>query len=207
MSDIIITYQMYSRNRALEPATTMWSQAVIKNVKGSFRVCCISNILIQLADQQNIEYVRHHNFVVIRDRFVYIAFPKTGFINVTGVKNCESFQSAVEHFCQMFLVDQDSASESKIDNITATGKASEDGLNLQALYTKIREMSRSSSLTVRFNPHRFPAIYVKSTNLSGTFILFASGSYNILGVKTIQDLELIQSAVCAIIIGGSTEAL
>jgi TATA-box binding protein (TBP) (component of TFIID and TFIIIB) len=124
-----------------------------------------------------------HNFVVYRDRFVYIIFFQSGFVNATKIKNENEIEDAVEHFKKVFRV-QSSIEESIIDNYQGSGsfyrklalKELKVFLNLEI------QSSAKSEMEVSYNPEHFPGLFLK-IGKHGKIIIFSSGKFTIVGCK------------------------
>jgi len=135
----------------------------------------------------------HHNFVVfrgdIKDSFVFIIFPKSGFVNVTKLKGFEDISESVKFFCDLFHISRHSITSGiVIDNITATGSFQK-SLNLQIL----KELCSDSA----YNPNFFPGLFVRRS--IGTIIVFHSGRYCLVGAKCMENLMDLYQEILVII--------
>lgn len=154
---------------------------IIKNIKCHFTVNLESkNIISHLNPQSNLKLCG--NLYVLRNKFIYIIFPKSNYVNVTGIKNYTDLPLATEHFCDISSLPYSCLSSIIIDNTTYSGSLSTK-LNLRKIYIKLR----GENLKVRFNPSFFPGLFLKLSSV-GRIIVFSSGKFNIIGSKCQADM-------------------
>lgn len=168
----------------------------VKNVKIHFKV--IDKFLtIPPSLEDSTKY--HSNFATVRiNPYVFIMFLKSGHVNVSGIKNFEDINTAIQVFNRHFSLNihRDNIT---IDNSTASGE-----FNHSIILQKLRQIP--SNLRVSIRPYCFPSAlirpppnhkkgnsYIKKTNKEKTsentvdiasIILFANGKYIIVGAKS-----------------------
>jgi TATA-box binding protein (TBP) (component of TFIID and TFIIIB) len=154
----------------------------------------------------HIECKKCNNFIVSRNgKLVFSIFnsmKKKGFVNVTGCKNFEEIKKAVSLFTETFNVNVD---ENKIvvDNSTASGRAKSPRQRISLSKIKViidseDRLQPFSSSRVRLHPHYFPGAVFRRIG-KPTIIIFSSGSYVIVGGKTINQITESYQTLCAII--------
>jgi len=128
-------------------ANAMNSLPTVNNLKTHI---CVEGKNIQrlITALQKIEHIVHNNFIVCRDVYTFIIFPKRGFINITGIKSFCDLKNVIPHFCKMFKVDADHRTELVVDNICAAGSFNQ-FINLVKLQHVLN--SRKKEFTVHFD--------------------------------------------------------
>lgn len=167
----------------------------IKNIKGHFKLkngVRIDQNILNLEIKFPLCVKRFHNFIVIKLDFVYTIFLQAGFINVTKIKSFINISESVKHFCNILHISRSNISLVTIDNITASGSFCQE-VNLLNLHYQ-----DDNDCTKRFDCNYFPGAFVKFNNL-GTIIVFRTGSYTIIGAKSISSVTSIFLKTCAII--------
>lgn len=135
----------------------------------------------------------HHNFYVVRKRFVYIIFYKNSFINITKIRSEQEIKSAILELSELLKITRrDILGTVVIDNITASGKFGKQ-INLLSFHQK-----NSLEFGTRFNITCFPGLFIKLPGL-GTIILFRTGSYTIIGAKCKTNINHIFRIVQALV--------
>jgi TATA-box binding protein (TBP) (component of TFIID and TFIIIB) len=160
---------------------------VINNVKAHIVVSqtCVEEITKQLSIKNT---KKHHNYLVIRERYTYIFFPKKGHINITGIKTYSDIDNVIENLCKDFQLERALISSSlTIDNITAGGDFGKK-LDVGAIQEKLNK--QKNEFTVKFDRNYFPGAFCK-TFQTGTIIIFRSGKYVIVGAKCLEDVNKI----------------
>ena len=138
---------------------------------------------------------RYNNFYVFKSCFTFIIFPTKNFVNITGLKCKKEIPTAIDAFKKSFSLENTQEIFIRIDNITATFHIP----NLPPLRLLFQKLKKSASvLSVRFNPHLFPSVYLKLGKV-GTFVIFASGKTNLVGCRsTYQVITQAQRAYACI---------
>lgn len=170
----------------------------VSNIKGSFSFEKTSENIKKIRQYQpkkSESVVQHSNFTVIRSEFVFIIFWSSGYVNVTKIKNFADIKKVFPEFIE--LTDIQPVSRISIHNIHAFG-VWKNNHNLNDLRIKLRRADLNSNIGVSFNPSFFPGLIIRIKNL-GTFILFQSGKFAFLGVKSLKNLEKISHQICAVI--------
>ena len=161
---------------------------IINNYKISFRAPKDKVCKFIATTKENI--CRYHNFVVLRKHFVYIIFHQSGFINVTKLKNLDEVRQAVCDFHIWIDWQQQQPHSFTVDNITASGR-----LGKAIPLLRLKRHFTTSQIRVTFKPELFAGLSIKynTFELRGTIILFETGSYTIVGVKTCADVQKVYS--------------
>jgi len=127
----------------------------------------------------------HNNFYVVKDKFTFIIFkPKINesisHVNITKISTFEKIYEAIylaeELFQGEILLDT-----LKIDNITATYSFKQ-FIDLSNLYDTLHK-----EYTFQYNNDVFPGLHWKS--VKGTAIIFHTGNINIVGCKSVEEIE------------------
>lgn len=168
----------------------------VSNVKGHFR---LPRVVLK-AFKKKLSYKRTKqfgNFVSLKERYTYIIFPQSGFINVTGIKTLEEVPQVVQHFFQDFELDSDCVKliTFDIDSMTATADA---GIRIDLVkLQKYVSAHRDSGFTITYNRNRFSGASCRSK--LGTAVVFASGRYNLLGCKARWQIRRVSKQLSVII--------
>jgi TATA-box binding protein (TBP) (component of TFIID and TFIIIB) len=160
---------------------------VINNVKIHFKInrdqrLKLKEEIKKISEVKHIK--RHQNFIVFKSSYAFIIFPKSGTVNISGIKSLSDISNAIHCFCATFDISRSSiSSEAIVDNITATGSFGQE-VNLKTLKETInsKEKNQSQISAAAFNPNYFPAVFCKTFGI-GTVLVFGSGKYNIVGAK------------------------
>ena len=153
------------------------------------------NIQRLITALQKIEHIVHNNFIVCRDVYTFIIFPKRGFINITGIKSFCDLKNVIPHFCKLFKVEVDPKTELVVDNISASGSFDQ-FVNLVKLQQVLN--SRKKEFTVHFDRNFFPGAFCKTSGL-GTLTLFPTGKYVVVGAKCLEHVNSISQMMGAVI--------
>jgi TATA-box binding protein (TBP) (component of TFIID and TFIIIB) len=165
---------------------------IIKNIKISLKVSEISlnSVLkeIQNNKDEKISYKVRNNYIIIRNKYVYILFkPKNSkiqHINITGIPNNEKIYDSIKNLTnniwKSFNFD---IIRHKIDNLTAVY----DNKN-QIDQMKILNRFQQTHV-IRFNKEKFPGLFL--TVQLGTFIIFHTGKVNLVGCKNADYLNIL----------------
>ena len=156
---------------------------IINNIKGAFFVKEAQDLKKSIrAIKPNSDFtIKHYtNYTVIKNKFVFIAY-WNGYVNFTKVANefdifqaIEEFENLTKILCQRNY---------EIHSINAHGKT-----KINSSITEIKDQARRLSLCpTNINRNFSPALFLKFEN--GTFMLFQSGNFSILGVKHEKDLH------------------
>ena len=136
---------------------------------------------------------RGSNFISIRAPcYTYVAF-SSGDVNVVRVRTREEAHKAKAYFLSLFEGKIEERPRWKgvvaVDNIALTTKLRSGGISdfFNFLETVARELKIEE---FGFNPRRFSGSCLKTA--FGTAIVFSSGSINFLGVRSFQDIPLVE---------------
>lgn len=162
----------------------------ISNIKIScvFKISC--NWIEQL---KNITYRRGiplkitANIYVVKDQYVMCFFAKKDgsvHINVTKIKNYQEIFHFLFFFSKNYFIGDSKLLSLKVDNITASSYCEKSDIFYNIL---------KSNLNYKYNPERFPGIFIKFTK--GSCIIFKNGKINILGCKVVADIEKIWKVI------------
>ena len=177
----------------------------ISNVKFSLKVTLpsseILNILSRVSKKRSVSY--YNSFCVIRafeknKTFVFIVYYK-GHVNVTGLKGNREISSACRLLKKWFK--RHNLVGFKVDNFTASSTLTYGSLfewprSFLGLLTDIKDkfvgthlhgITKYSLLNIHCHRQKFPGAFLKYS--VGTVILFASGKFNIVGVKKKQHIR------------------
>ena len=144
----------------------------INNVKVHFKIC--KKVTLKDNLSHNCDTVWHHNFAVVRWRYVYTIWFNSGVINITGIPTIDDIRVAVADICELLEIrETDIKCFPIIDNITASGKL---GKNID-----LKKLKAAQKINIAYNPDIFTGAFCKTDN--GTIIIFSTGSYNIVGAK------------------------
>jgi TATA-box binding protein (TBP) (component of TFIID and TFIIIB) len=138
----------------------------------------------QIAVDDNIK--RTNNFYVIRNKFVYTVFT-SGFLNITKIKSFEDINKAIKRICSIYEIAECDISNYSMDNISANGSFGKK-LNLIEVIKAV-ELSEGNFIP-NYKPAYFPGATLKHFKC-GSIIIFASGSFNIVGAKSREDIDTI----------------
>ena len=164
----------------------MTSTFLIHNVKISLKlqVPYYYYFVKTVEHSTNIKYKIFPNFLIIYSKYTYIIFKALSYTvhcNVTKIKKYDEIYKAKRNLKELFsdIV----ILSTTVDNICATRKKSEN-INLDLLFTKITQDS-SFVCRINYNSQKFPGLFVKFSGnpISGTLIIFKSGTINYLGMK------------------------
>jgi TATA-box binding protein (TBP) (component of TFIID and TFIIIB) len=140
----------------------------------------------------------YHNFVVVKSdyfKYVFTIF-FCGHINITGVKKKNDIFWALSTTLRLvgesFGEWLDLNRQYKIDNITFSGQCN-DEFQLVKLYEKLK--STCSELKIRFNPDKFAGMTLRHPIKRGAVILFESGKFSIVGVRSKKQSKFILRVV------------
>lgn len=141
---------------------------------------------------------RHSNFCVYKKVYNYTIF-ESGCINITGVKDYTSIESAIDVICDYLklektkdLLIQDNNERYIIDNILYTGSF-QIRLPIKRLNSYIYSQNKKKLTYFKGqkNGLHFPGLFVKVGSERGRIILFSSGKFVILGVQCLSQFYLI----------------
>lgn len=165
----------------------------LNNIKGHFSTVKIRKLKTKLKEfslDTNMNVKLYHNFCVLRDKFVYIIWFNSGFVNVTKITSPDMMETSILHFCKVFSIRSKHVSSFIIDNLTASGKL-QCKINLRQLSSlKVDK----TLMGIDYNVAKFPGAFIHVYN-EGTFTIFGSGSYNIIGCKCEQ--SMVNVCLCA----------
>lgn len=170
------------------------SELRIGNIKGSFTYKGNSELNLASLDQAK-QVKRHRNFVVLRLRFVYIIFQSSGYVNVTKIRNVLEIKDCLEEFREVTGISQHS--KFRIHNIHAFGKLSRT-LNLHQSHRQVAHKAQTQDIIVSFNPSLFHGMKIRVKDL-GTFVLFQSGNYSLLGSRSLSRLQKLATTISTLL--------
>ena len=113
-------------------------------------------------------------------------------INITGLKSMKEIQTLKKYLEVAYNV---KCSDVKVDNIFYSHKDC-CNIDMNALYYHLRQHHKDNYV-IDYNVELFPGLYMKS-KIKGlpTLILFRTGSYTIMGCKSIEMLIKYKTFVC-----------
>ena len=113
-------------------------------------------------------------------------------INITGLKSMKEIQILKKYLEVVYNV---KCSDVKVDNIFYSHKDC-CNIDMNALYYHLRQHHKDNYV-IDYNIELFPGLYMKS-KIKGlpTLILFRTGSYTIMGCKSIEMLIKYKTFVC-----------
>ena len=113
-------------------------------------------------------------------------------INITGLKSMEAVDTTRKYIEFVYNV---KCSDVKVDNIFYSHKDC-CNIDMNALYYHLRQ-HHTDNYVIDYNIELFPGLYMKS-KIKGlpTLILFRTGSYTIMGCKSIEMLIKYKTFVC-----------
>lgn len=179
----------------------------IKNLKGHFKLKEIvkkKTFFNILSENEKISQLfTKVNFSIFRDshhrKIAFTIFHNSPHVNITGISTWKELGAALSRFNKQ--LQQDIKIENVIiDNITAVGsiwKKEQKSINLIQIEEKVLTLNLPNT-TVSLRPEFFPGAVIRVVG-SGTVILFSSGKYIIVGVKTLWELEATQKNFLVII--------
>jgi len=113
-------------------------------------------------------------------------------INITGLKSMKEIQTLKKYLEVAYNV---KCSDVKVDNIFYSHKDC-CNIDMNALYYHLRQHHKDNYV-IDYNIELFPGLYMKSkTKGLPTLILFRTGSYTIMGCKSIEMLIKYKTFVC-----------
>ena len=113
-------------------------------------------------------------------------------INITGLKSMKEIQILKKYLEVVYNV---KCSDVKVDNIFYSHKDC-CNIDMNALYYHLRQHHKDNYV-IDYNIELFPGLYMKSkTKGLPTLILFRTGSYTILGCKSIEMVIKYKTFVC-----------
>lgn len=183
----------------------------LANLKVSVRT---GKSLSPLSEEYEKQCVRYNNFFVLRaGGYVFMAYPKKGHINVTGIKSFEAIKGIPQSIQTHFSIDVRSE-DIVVDNSTVHGEIDARNLILYDLQKNISE-----EVTVSIRPHHFPGAVIRQKKQTGhkkkseidiapnkeekkgTINLFVSGKFVIVGCSSIAAINSSFAQLCSLIAG------
>jgi TATA-box binding protein (TBP) (component of TFIID and TFIIIB) len=168
--------------------------------------CLLRAAFQQPCPLRTVKYCR--NFIVLRvaskQRLTFTLFPKSGHVNVSGVRNFDHIPSALAVFNKIFDWPV-SIREVAVDNTTSSGSFScclPPSLNPKTLdIVRLKGhfdsgLPEGGSLSLR--PDHFPGCVLKVPGYNSV-IIFANCKYVIVGAKRRKDILQTREKACAII--------
>lgn len=164
-------------------------------ITSMFNLLRISNYKISACFEQNINWTPlfkdhfvkfHGNFFVWRSEpFVYVIFPSANHINISGIRRRDHIEKSFEVLRKSFNI-HSLIRLKQIDNLTLSGHI----INFSNLFTLKNYLSerKNKLFSIKFNSSFFPAIYLKLYK-KGTFVIFNSGYFNLIGLNNIPELQ------------------
>ena len=178
----------------------------VNNVKAHLKLSSGSNKKTLLDELKELNSIRHNNYFIVReekDKIVYSIFPRSGFVNITGVKNFDEIEKAVAIFNKKFKQNI-SVADLTTDNSTASGRIADTDssrdiqINLEHIKFIIDTEPDFGKLKASLSPANFPGIVIRSKNCP-TCLIFTSGRFIIVGAKRKQDISTAYAQLCVII--------
>lgn len=178
---------------------------VVNNLKVHFLLdhSCIHHVTEVLRSRE--DTVCYNNYFVVKNRFSFIIFPKSGFVNITGIKSFSHLPEVIPHFCKLFphVGEKNIASEIVIDNISAAGNFGQrvDLVCLQHTVNRSKERGgarEKTCFTVHFDRNFFPGAFCRTRGF-GTLTVFPSGKYVVVGAKCLEHVDKVVQQMLVII--------
>ena len=138
-------------------------------------------LLEKIVVKRKIEIKKNANIIIIKDKYVLCIFEKkdkTVHFNVTKIKSVPDIFNFLFFFSREYFSYQCVLLSVKIDNITASFNLKK-SINFDLL--------SSFNIKYTFNSERFAGLFIK--HIKGTVIVFRNGKINIVGCKTVSDVE------------------
>jgi TATA-box binding protein (TBP) (component of TFIID and TFIIIB) len=137
----------------------------------------------------------HNNFSVVNNVYTFIIFPKSGFVNITGIKSFSDLKNVIPHFCKVFDIKLTEPAELIIDNISAAGS-----FNRKVNLVRLQEVinSEKTDFSVHYDRNFFSGAFCKAIGF-GTVTVFPSGKYVVVGPKCQEHVDSIIQKMDAII--------
>lgn len=163
----------------------------VTNIKSRFKVKCdgLDDLIASRFDELLIKE-RRNIISIITPFCTYIAFWKSGVINVTGTRSVEDNKRACEKFLSI-IPECELLSPQVIDNISASGSIRS---SLSGRFTSIvNDLSCIVDSSPSFDPFTFPSANIKTR--FGTMCVFESGAVNLMGLKQIEHANFFRDAI------------
>lgn len=172
----------------------MTSSYIVSNIKARL----FSNQPMTVPASLTPHITRHSNFISFHiDHFAFVLFPKSGQVNISGIRGFNDIKEAVRVFNSQFKTNIP-VSNIVVDNTTASGKLHH---RIKSFATLFKSPLRNEvSISVR--PHYFPSALIRPKGQQrGTIILFANGKYIIVGARSAEELNKAYETLCALTSG------
>jgi hypothetical protein len=165
----------------------------IKNIKLSIKIGPFNlNTVCNHLKYHNIEMDIKNNFIIIRNKFVYILFKSNSkifnHINVTKIPSEIFINDSITHILNILKPLNIIYHSYKIDNITAILHNNNMNVNILKLANNLK-----SKFYIRLNKEKFPGIFIAFRN--GLVIIFNSGKIVSVGCKSINSLKELHAEV------------
>ena len=183
-------------------------QVKTSNIKGHFRVATPVSLPSAADEARTFKRVTaHSNFWTVRpkhavyDSLVFTVFPKSGYVNFSGVKNFGDCDAIKSEFERLFGVRATSAVS--VDNSTSSGRLPFARIPLARLYWSVTGQQQQPRqqpagggggggscypCTISLRPHYFPSALLRPIKACckdiGTSILFPNGKFIVVGAKS-----------------------
>lgn len=143
--------------------------------------------------------------VLVLAPFTYVIFyGNNGYatVNVTGIKQVESINACFATYCSYINncgMYNDFMTNPKIDNMTYTGRinTSTSHLDLFSLYH--HALKDGSDFNAHLNPLHLNNLVLQEKEKRGTYLLYKSGRYSLVGVKHQGDIRWIHKKLLVLI--------
>ena len=116
---------------------------------------------------------------------------------MTGIQKEESCSEAIEMLSHVLGIRE--SIPYRVDNITVSGRM---GRKIPVNVLKHAFAARDPSSLVSFRAHQFAGVSIKypdRTNIPGTITLFHTGSYTLVGVKSLQEAKNLLERISLVI--------
>ena len=165
----------------------------IKNIKLSIKIGPFNlNTVCNHLKYHNIEMDIKNNFIIIRNKFVYILFKSNSkifnHINITKIQSEIFINESITHILNILKPLNIIYHSYKIDNITAILHNNNMNVNILKLANNLK-----SKFYIRLNKEKFPGIFIAFRN--GLVIIFNSGKIVSVGCKSINSLKELHAEV------------
>ena len=188
-------------------------QPTIHNIKFHFKLDCGFNYHkhVRLHNLKSKCWGNYYTFKLAnKKKPAFSFFPKSKFVNVTGVANFDDITKTVSDFNILFDTCVD-PNKVIIDNITACGsfeEAARDNaslckkrckINLSNVRKLIIKQDEYKDINLSLYPLHFPGLVIRFPNKLPTCVLFSSGKFTIVGAKNADEIHKAYSKLCTVV--------
>jgi len=153
--------------------------------------------LQEIACSKKVRGQFHNFFVYSIGHFVFVIFPASGHVNVSGLKNLHSeLDEARKALCEVISYPGNSLDiPVTVDNITAICRIDCSPVNLPLLKQRL-EGQGQKGISVSLRPYSFPSAVLRRANFP-TLQIFSTGNVVIVGAKNQEAICRAHKSLCA----------